>query len=326
MKKILITGGAGFMGYHLAKHLSLEHDIHIDLIDNFSRGTQDQDLQRLLDSPKIQLHTLNLTTPEILDSFHENYTVIYHLAGMVGVEKVLANPYEVLSLNLKMTQNVLSLAKRQQALHRFVFASTSEVYAGIHTLAVPPLPTPEMMQLPLCDLSHPRTSYMLSKITGEALCLYAKLALLIVRPHNIYGPRMGMDHVIPQLFDRMMKAKKGEPLEVYSPTHIRTFCFIEDAVRMIELATWHPSQTPLVLNIGCEKPEVTIEELATLMLDIVDKPLPLKRMPVTAGSPPRRVPDMTRTHHLLNTTARVDLLTGLRKTYHWYRNRTSHDA
>ena len=99
-----------------------------------------------------------------------------------------------------MLRNIITFGKRQENLERLIFTSTSEVYAGTLKYFSLKIPTPENTPLALTELSENRTSYMLSKIYGEALCLHSGLPVTIVRPHNFYGPRMGLSHVIPELF------------------------------------------------------------------------------------------------------------------------------
>lgn len=214
MIKILITGGAGFIGAHLAKRLVTE-DCRVDLVDNFSRGRHDDYLRDLLANPNIRFLNRNLLQPDALDDLDDDYQYIYHLAAIIGVANVLDRPYAVLKDNASMMFTLLSLAERQKGLERFVFTSTSEVYAGTLQYFTLPVPTPESTPLTVTDTAHPRTSYMLSKIHGEALCQHAGVPFTIIRPHNIYGPRMGMAHVIPELLRKAFHA----------PDHGDLMCF-----------------------------------------------------------------------------------------------------
>ena len=116
----------------------------------------------------------------------------------IGVTHVMEKPYSVLYDNIRMLGNIIDLARRQSNLLKFFYASTSEIYAGTLKHFNLSIPTPEETPLAITDLSHPRTSYMLSKIYGEAMCQQASIPFTIFRPHNIYGPRMGMAHVIPE--------------------------------------------------------------------------------------------------------------------------------
>lgn len=261
----------------------------------------------------------DLTAPDALADAGGDYTHVFHLAAIVGVSHVLARPYEVLRDNGAMLVQALELARVQDRLERFVFASTSEVYAGTLRRDGGPLPTPEDVQLTLPDLAEPRSTYLLSKIHGEAMCLHAGLPVTIVRPHNVYGPRMGLAHVVPELLERAHAAAEGDALEVFSIDHRRTFCYVDDAVELVARAAVTPACEGEILNVGAEAPEVTIGELARIVLRVVGRDLDLVAGAETPGSPPRRLPDMTKTTRLTGHRARVDLEAGVRRTYDWYR-------
>lgn len=158
MIKVLITGGAGFIGYHLSRRL-LTAPYRIDLLDNFSRGVMDHDLKGLVAEPGVTLLNIDLLQPGGLEELGMDYDYIYHLGAIIGVTRVLNSPLAVLRDNALMLLNVLSLAQRQKALQRLVFASTSEVYAGTLKYFNLPIPTPESTPLAVTDLRQARTSY-----------------------------------------------------------------------------------------------------------------------------------------------------------------------
>jgi nucleoside-diphosphate-sugar epimerase len=319
MTKILITGGAGFIGYHLGKRL-LDAGCHVELMDNMVRGVLDRELEALIQHPRVRFIQADMREPEALKNLGFDYHYIYHLAAIIGVAHILKRPFQVLSDNATMMFNVLALAREQAALQRLVFTSTSEVYAGALKYFTLPIPTPESTPLAITDLKEPRTSYMLSKIYGEALCHQSRLPFTIIRPHNFYGPRMGLSHVIPELLKRAHEAPFGGKLAVYSMSHRRTFCFIEDAVEMIRRLAEAPEGEGGTFNVGNQTPEVTIRELAELIVKVVDKPLDLISQPETPGSPSRRCPDMSKTLSLTGYRSRFNLTQGLELTYRWYRD------
>jgi nucleoside-diphosphate-sugar epimerase len=320
LRRALITGGAGFIGFHLASKL-VEDGWDVDLFDSFARGARDEQLQELAVSPRVRLLERDLTTPEALRDGRRDYTHVFHLAAIVGVSHVLSRPYEVLRDNAAMLTAVLELARGQEGLERLVFASTSEVYAGTLRRDGGPLPTPEDVALTLPDLAEPRVTYLLSKIHGEAMCLHSGLPITIVRPHNVYGPRMGLAHVVPELLERAHAAGDRDSLEVFSVEHRRTFCFVGDAVELLARAAVSEACIGEVLNVGADGPEVSIGELAQIVLRVVGRDLEVVPGPETAGSPPRRLPDMTKATRMTGYRAGVDLETGVRLTYDWYRAR-----
>ncbi len=319
MKYALITGGAGFVGLALARHLWHE-GWHVDILDNFSRATTDKDLVSFCDQPRIELIKADLLDLGSALLASPGYQVIFHCAAHLGVAKVSQTPEAVLRDNIAMTTSILDYAKQQPSLERFVFASSSEVYAGTAEYFDLPIPTPEDNPLAIADITRPRTSYMLSKIVGEALCTYSGLPFTIIRPHNIYGPRMGLAHVIPQMLERAYHASDHQPFDVYSADHTRTFCFIDDAVEMIARAAQAPACEHAVLNIGCASPEITMAALAALILDIAGRKAKIRPCPPTEGSPERRAPDMSRSAELTGYRAKVGLEDGIRRCLEWYRD------
>jgi UDP-glucose 4-epimerase len=317
--KVLITGGAGFIGYHLGKRL-LDFGYQVDLVDNLARGVLDRELEKLLLHPGVRFIPADLREPDSLQDLGQDYHYIYHLAAIIGVTHVLKGPFQVLADNFTMLLNLIALAREQAELKRLVFTSTSEVYAGTLKHFTLPIPTPESTPLAVTDLKEPRTSYMLSKIYGEALCHQSRLPCTIVRPHNFYGPRMGLSHVIPELLKRAYAEPPGGNLSVYSTQHRRTFCFIEDAVEMIHRLAEASEGEGGTFNVGNQELEVTIGELAELIVQIVGKPLAIIPQPETPGSPARRCPDMSKTLSLTGYHSRFSLAQGVALTYLWYRD------
>lgn len=318
MGRFLITGGAGFIGGWLGRHLSRAgHVVH--LVDNLARGRHDAFLRELLAGQGTELLQLDLLQPSAAAGIADDYTHIVHLAAILGVRNVSEHPYETLRDNYLLLDAALSVARRQRALERFVFASTSEVYAGSLEHMALPFPTPEDTPLALPDLAQPRASYMLSKIHGEALVRHAGIPFTIIRPHNVYGPRMGLSHVVPELLRKAHEAADGSAFPVFSVDHRRTFCFVDDAVEMIARVAGTPACLGTVLNVGSQDPEVTMGELAQIVIRTVHKNLRIEARPATPGSPSRRCPDMSRMQALTGYRAQVSLESGVRRTYDWYR-------
>lgn len=316
--KALITGGAGFIGYHLAKEL-LSQGYQIVLADNFFRGVEDRFLKELEDNPQITFIPVDLMAEEDVMNLGTDYDYIYHLAAIIGVQNVLKHSYDVLEKNTLLLIHMINFAKCQKNLKRFVFASTSEIYAGTLQFYSMEIPTPETTPLTITPLEHPRTSYMLSKIYGEALLQQSGLPFTIVRPHNFYGPRMGLSHVIPELLKKAYFSDDDQSLEVFSVDHKRTFCYIDDAVTMMRMLAETDNTIGQAYNIGNESPEVTILEVAETVLKVTGKMLPIDAKPATAGSPARRCPSMAKTKDAIGYSGKVSLLEGIQKTFDWYK-------
>ena len=316
--KILITGGAGFIGFHLAS-LLLDSGYDITIIDNLSRGLIDTDIKDLEKKGNIRILNLNILDANSLTKIPLDYKYIFHLAAIIGVANVLSQPYNVLYDNISMLGNVINFARRQKKLKRFLFASTSEVYAGTLKFFSLKIPSPESSYLALTELNHPRTSYMLSKIYGEAMCLHSGLPITIFRPHNIYGPRMGLSHVIPEQLKKAEFSKNNDTIEVSSVDHTRTFCYIYDAIEMLVLMMKNNSCEGKTLNLGNQSPEVSIRKVVEICHSVVGKNFQIRPIPDLLNSPSRRSPDMTKTYNLINYTPSISLQEGITKTYNWYK-------
>jgi len=318
MTKSLIVGGAGFIGAHLASVLAVAGEA-VDVLDNFARGVRDPFLDHLSRKSGVRVIDADMLNASTLSALDTDYDVIYQLAAIIGVRHVLERPYEVLCSNVEIQANAIALARRQKALTRFVFASTSEVYAGSLLHMEMPVPTPESYPLALTDLAQPRTSYMLSKIYGEAMCQHAGIPFTIVRPHNVYGPRMGLSHVIPELMQKALSLPHGGKLPVASVEHRRAFCYIDDAIAMLRSFAASPGAAGQTFNLGNQQHETNIGELAKVVLRAVRRTdLQVLPLPETAGSPARRCPDMELATRISGLRPAISLEEGVKRTYAWY--------
>lgn len=322
--KALITGGLGFVGYHLSVRL-LAEGFEVHALDDQRRGTADAAVKVLMSDRRYRLVQGDAADPECLRGLGTGFTHIFHLAAIVGVRNVLAQPYRVVRDNVRALMNVLEWGSQQPDLDRVVFPSTSEVYAGTLESFGMPVPTRESTPLTILDPGRPRAAYMLSKIYGEALCRHCGLPFTILRPHNVYGPRMGMAHVIPELLQRAHDAPNGGSLIVFSPDHTRTFCYIDDAVEIMLRLALSPAGIDGTFNVGAAAGETTIAALADIVAKTVGKRLAIESGPVTEGSPARRRPDVTRATSAAGYEALVPLEEGVRRTYDWYRAHVFHE-
>lgn len=320
-RKILITGAAGFIGYHLASKLLEEPSNHLVLVDNFERGRRDGDFEKLLAKTNVELVSGDLTKESTLNKLGSDFDEVYHFAAIIGVKNVLERPQEVIRVNALTTLLLLDWFVKGGA-RKLLFSSTSETYAWTQKFYPLPIPTPESVPLALSDLQDPRSSYAGSKIFGElAIAQYCRQyhkPFVIVRYHNIYGPRMGMEHVIPQLYERALKGQR--PLVVYSADHKRAFCYISDAVHATLQAMRHENGEGLTFNIGNDLEEVTIRELAKKILERGDIQADIE--PKTAVNDPivRRCPDISRARKILNYEPEIGLTEGLDLTLSWYKS------
>jgi UDP-glucose 4-epimerase/UDP-glucuronate decarboxylase len=313
---VLITGGAGFIGLHLARTLAAAGD-DVTLADDFSRGARDAELDAVAEVAR--LVALDVTDPASFGALHRGYDEIYHLAAVLGVRRVLEQPLRVLDVNLGGTMNLLRWLDTSEG-GRLLLASTSEVYAWTRRFHELPVPTPEDVPLALTDLADPRASYAASKIAAELAVTQWAAARgrdhVILRYHNVYGPRMGYDHVIPEVLGRALDGQ--DPLVVYSPDHRRAFCHVTDAVEATVSAMRTPAAAGATINVGNDREECTIEELARLILGAAGLRRELAGAPAANDPVDRRCPDISRARALLGYEPRVSLEDGLTDTVAWY--------
>jgi nucleoside-diphosphate-sugar epimerase len=321
--KILVIGGAGFTGFHLARNLADENN-SVTICDNLFKGTADEDFNRLVKRANVEFTEIDLTQRRQLNRLDKDFDIVYHLAAISGVRHFYAIPHEVLRINILSLINVLDwlVVKRCK---RLVWTSSAEVYSGTESLINIPVPTPETVPLAIADVYNPRFSYAGSKIVGELLCLsYAKafdFNVSIVRPSNIYGPRMGYDQVIPQFIQRILLREK--PFKIHGGNQIRAFCFVDDFVRGMRLIGESLKVSGEIINLGSGREEIGIEDLANKMFDLFNYHPKLELLPPPEGSASRRVPDISKARALVGYEPQIGLDTGLKVTCDWYRQKLS---
>lgn len=315
--KILILGGAGFIGYHLASKLSSMKGKYIEIIDNFQRGKKDVYFKKLVGKKNVKYRKLDLLNNKEILKLKSNFDYIFFLSAIVGVKNVISNPYDVLHKNIVMTINAINFAKKNKKLKRFIFFSTSEVYSGSIGSDFFKIPTEEDTKICLNKFNDSRSTYMLSKIYGENLCHHSQLNFTIVRPHNFYGPRMGMSHVIPEKLKEITE-KKNKKIKVYSPNNTRTFIFIDDAIKIINELTFKKNTNKKTFNIGNEKPEYKILDLVKLCMKVVG----IKKKIILSKNKDkilRRSPSLKYTNKFVKYKSKFDLENGVLRTYLWYK-------
>lgn len=320
MKHALVTGGAGFIGFHLAKHLAA-HGRHVVIADNLSRGKLDAELKAFLELPNVEHRTCDLTHRDDVAKLGGKYDEVYHLAAVNGTKFFYEKPVDVMRVNIVGSFNLLDWFADSGS-KNILFSSSSETYAGTMRKFGIPIPTPE--DVPLCveDPFNARWSYGASKIIGELLFInYArtqKFPMRIIRYHNIYGPRMGDEHVIPEFCKRIFAGE--DPFKVYGGTETRAFCYVDDAIQATVAVMESAKADQQIVHIGKSNEEVSIIDLAKQMFAIAEVNPTLDIQPAPPGSVQRRCPDTHKLHALTGFSATIPLSVGLKKTMAWYRN------
>lgn len=308
--KILVTGGLGFIGSNIVSAL-IHRDHAVTVFDDSSRGNLDN-VRDFLD--RIMLVEGDIRDKSAIRAACEGIEAIVHLAAIQGTENFYRIPHHVLDVNVNGVVNMLDTCAHTGA-RRFFFASSSEVYGTPDIF-----PTPESSALKIPDVLNPRYSYAGSKIIGELMTInYAKyygFDYTIVRYHNVYGPAMGWQHVIPQFIARL---EKGEEFTVQGDgEQRRAFCYVDDAVSASLQALLTDAGANQIFNIGNPEKEWTINELVELLCKISGKKIVQKHVPFEGEGVRRRIPDIALAQELLGFNPKVQLEEGLRRTHDWY--------
>jgi len=305
--KALITGGAGFIGSHLAERL-LEDGYEVIVLDNLSTGSIDN-IAHLKTRQGFDYYIDTVTNESLLAELIDRSNVVFHLAAAVGVKLIVEQPVHTIETNVHGTEVVLKLANKKKKL--VVIASTSEVY-GKST----DVPFREGADLVLGPSIKHRWAYACSKLIDEFLALAywkeKKLPVIVVRLFNTVGPRQtGQYGMVLPTFVR--QALAGQPLTVFGDgTQSRSFTYVGDVVEALVRLVKEPKAVGEVFNIG-NMGEVTILELAHRVKTATGSASPVHLIPYDqayeAGfeDMPRRVPDITKIHALVGYTPKLDL-------------------
>ncbi|MEV6303589.1 NAD-dependent epimerase/dehydratase family protein [Actinoplanes sp. NPDC051861] len=315
--RALLLGGAGFIGLHLARRLVAD-GYEITVVDDFSRGREDADLNELRAHPSVRVLSADLTDAATYARLPHGWDQIYLLAAVVGVRNVEQDPARVVRVNTLVAMHLLDWVAPGE---RVFFASTSEVYAGGVDAGVVAVPTAEDVPAMVSDVTAPRFAYAVSKLLGEAAFLHTARArgfdAVVGRFHNVYGPRMGADHVIPEM---ALRAVSGEdPFRVPGADQFRAFCHVGDAVEAMVRLMAAPGAAGQIVHIGNDREETNIGDLAKLVLRVAEAGPAIEPSPAPPGSVHRRCPDLSRLRGLTGYEPAVTLEEGVRSTFAWYR-------
>jgi len=319
MQRCLVTGGAGFIGSHLAERL-LELGHEVTILDDLSTGRR-ENLSSIVHHPKLTLRTGSITDSVLLAEVMSHADTVYHMAAAVGVKLVADDPVRTIQTNIYPTEELLRLAVQRN--QRVFIASTSEVYGKN-----PKERWTEEEDLVFGPTSRPRWAYGCSKAIDEflALAYYRKFNLPVVlgRFFNVVGPRQvghyGM--VIPRFVDA---ALKGGPIIVYDDgQQVRCFGHVREVVNAVIGLVETPAAHGAVYNIGSDFP-VTILQLAQEIIQRVDPSVKVEFMPYREAygddfeDVRRRVPDVSRLEKMLGQKPTMTLGAILDDIIRWKR-------
>ena len=308
LHRVIVTGGAGFVGSHLCDRL-IEDGHAVLCIDDFSTGSRDN-IAHLLGHPRFSLFEHDVTVPYFAPADR-----IYNLACPASPVHYQRDPIKTVLTNVQGTIHGLRCAKETGA--RFLQASTSEVYGDpdVH-------PQPESYNGNVNPIG-PRACYDEGKRCAETLCFdfHRQLGvdIRVARIFNTYGPRMAVDdgRVVSNF---IVQALRGEPLTIYGDgSQTRSFCYVSDLVEGLVRLMEHPSETG-PLNLG-NPSEFTVRQLAQAIADSVGVKLVTQPHALPIDDPRVRRPDMRQAHRVLGFSAELDLQSGLDRTIEHFRTR-----
>ncbi len=322
--RVLVTGGAGFIGSHLVDKL-VEKGCEITVLDNFSSGKLDNIAHHLYPGSRVKLIKGDIRCSSIVEEVVKGCDVIFHEAAVVGVKRYVENPVEVIEVNVLGTHNILEAARKYDV-SKIIFASTSEVYGK--SLKVP---LNEWDDRILGPTYIDRWCYSTSKALDEHLVIgYYRLYGLkpvVLRYFNVYGPRQecsAYGTVIPRF---IAQALTNRNLTVFGDgQQTRCFTYIDDIVEATIKAAEVEEAVGKVLNLGSNV-ETKIIDLANLVIKLTGMEGKVKPIFVPYEEfygkwyedLKRRVPDSTEASKLLGFKPEVELEEGLRRTIEWYR-------
>ena len=305
--RVLITGGAGFVGSHLAEAL-LDRGDEVFVLDDLYTGSIDN-IAHLKGNPKFHYTIDTVANEPVLAELIDRCDTVVHLAAAVGVKLIVESPVRTIETNVHGTEVVLKIAAKKRKL--VLIASTSEVYGKSAKV-----PFGEDADLVLGPTSKHRWAYACSKMIDEFLALAywkeRKLPVIVVRLFNTVGPRQTGQYgmVVPTL---VRQALRGEPITVFGDgSQSRSFTYVGDVVRAVVALIDEPRAVGQVFNIGNGK-EISIGELAARIKAMTNSASPIVKIPYDqayeAGfeDMPRRVPDISKIRALIGYEPTVEL-------------------
>jgi len=310
--KVVVTGGAGFIGSHLCARL-LEDGHSVLCVDNLLTGSE-QNIESLRNNPHFTFLEQDVTQP-----FSFEAEAIYHLASPASPVGYMEHPIETIMVNSLGTYQMLEQARKQKAL--FLFSSTSEAYGD-------PLVHPQREDYwgnvkPV----GPRACYDESKRLGETLTMeyYRQFQVnaRIVRIFNTYGPNSQDDdgRMIPNF---ITQALQNEPLTIYGDGSItRSICYVSDLVEGLLLALLKPFTAGEIFNLGNTE-EHTVLEFAQTIIRLCQSSSTIIFEPGRIDDPERRRPDISKAQQVLGWQHNVTMEDGLKRTIEWFSTYTSH--
>jgi UDP-glucose 4-epimerase len=319
-KSALVLGGGGFIGAAIVNRLITTGGYDVTVADTSLNGRLERHFPNAEARTKFRVINDDFSQPGAYARLARRYDQVYMLAAVVGVNPTLSRPEEVIRVNTALVHHTLDWLQKSEV-GRIVFASSSENYAAATDLFAAEIPTPEDVPLVIGDIKHPRWTYAVTKILGEAAFLHtapkAGYEATIVRYQNAFGPDMGFRHAIPHIVQRFHEGE--EPFRIFGAEQTRSFCYITDTVDGTIRAMETPQAAGEIYHIGNDD-EITIRTLTLACGEIMGYRGDYVDAPTYPGSVNRRCPDITKSRAELGYSPSVPWRDGLKKTVEWYRD------
>ena len=317
MKKVLILGGGGFIGRNITEFLVKRGNCYVVAAD-IKQGSNWNELS--LSYPAYFDSVLDdFTNIEAFQNLGSEFEEIYMLAAVVGVNRTIKEPHEVIRINTKLTTNVLEWVGKNPV-NKILFSSSSENYAATTDLYDSEIPTSEDIPLCIGDITHPRWTYAITKMHGESAFIHSSQKLnyeyRIVRYQNIIGPEMGFGHAIPHIVERFVN-KIEDPIKIYGYDQTRAFCYIDDAVKGTVGAMESANHPNNIYHIGNDQ-EISMEELTKFIGSILEYEGAYENAMTYPGSVSRRCPNIAKAVSNFAYQPEVSWRDAVIKTVDWY--------
>ena len=321
MKEVLVLGGGGFIGRNIVDFLVNRGDCNVTAADikegsNWYEISRDESRRA-----RFKFVLADFTDISAFINLNQSFDEIYMLAAVVGVNRTLKFPQDVIRINTLLTMNTLDWISRNP-IKRLLFSSSSENYAGTSDLFNIEVPTAEDVPLCIGDVKHPRWTYAMTKMHGESAFIHStevyNYECTIVRYQNIIGPEMGFSHAIPHIVERFVKGDHS-PFKIYGHDQTRAFCYIDDAVIGTVGAMESDKAAGEIYHIG-KQDEINMATLTTYIGDLMDYSGSYEAAMTYPGSVARRCPNIDKAKAHFGYAPNIDWKKAVSLTTDWYRD------
>ena len=320
MKEVLVLGGGGFIGRNIVDFLVNRGDCNVTAADIKEGSNWHEISNNEKTCDRFKAVIADFTEINAFDNLNQNFDEVYMLAAVVGVNRTLKSPQDVIRINTLLTMNTLEWISRNP-IKRLLFSSSSENYAGTSDLFNTQIPTAENVPLCIGDVKHPRWTYAMTKMHGESAFIHSAQSYnyecTVVRYQNIIGPEMGFGHAIPHIVERFVKGEES-PFKIYGHDQTRAFCYIDDAVKGTVGAMESDKAAGEIYHIG-KQDEINMETLTIYIGELMDYTSEYEVAITYPGSVARRCPNIDKAKADFGYSPNIDWKKAVRLTTDWYR-------